>query len=542
MADETPGAPSGGATSAAPAASTPAPAAAPVSTPAAVPAATPAAVPAVPAIAAPAAEASPTKTPGEADDKFIKRVNEWRDKNPTPTGDEKPVDAPKPAAVVEPAKPAEEVKVDPKPAVAADAEKPVAAALDDAIEALGPLPASKMAELLTANPALNAALEEAGIKDELFDSLREAAVATQFREEFADVDTAKFAKQAAITLHKMDEAATNLKRGDMESTKKFVQDVLMPMSYKLDDEGKPIMREIKRDDGSILRVPETDGTVQTFFDNIREVIIEQIVADASVLVKRDNPQQQGLGEELQAAMEVVRNYIKGSDSTAAANLPEELKAEAERIRVDRESLNTRKTEEAQQRYTDFANSVQQAVDADLDANVIRSWIKGSSLEHDPSDSQQTKEGKEFAIKAVTAEIRTALYESLNKNDLFLSEQSQIGRRGYSPATRAALVNAYNRTAQGIIERIATPILTKAGYERIRQSAARARKVAAQEKVSKMEPRGSSSPALPRPQEIDQSKIVAEARAEFIKEHRRDPRPDELLEIARNKVALATRTA
>lgn len=539
MADEVISAPGGGAapTGGGGGGSSPAAPATPVAQPAA-PAAQPAAAPASPAT--PVSTERPVKGPAEPDNQFLERYHKWNDAQPKPTGDEQPVvaDPAKPApAAAEPAKPAVDPAKPAEPAKpATEPEKPAAAvAAVDPLDSLGPLPASKMAEILTANPELDAALEKSGVKDELFQGLREAAVASQFREEFADIETARFAKGAAITMHQMDLAATELKPGDLASTTKFVQEVLMPLSYILDEEGKPKMREIKRSDGAVLQIPETDGTVQTMLNNFRDLAVEQIVADAQELSKRDNPQHKELGERLLAAVHEIQSFIKGSDDNAAAELPENLKAEKARLDAQQTAINTQKAQEADQRYETFKTGVLEDTNAALD-KTITGWLEGSSLAPNNADSQQTKESKEFSRNAVIKEIRDGLFAQFNRDSLFLAEQEQYGRRGYSAATKALLVNHYTRSANAILTTIATPILTKAGHERVRQSAARAAKIDAQGKISKMEPTGATSPALPRTAKVDELSVMAEARQELIKELRRDPPQDVLIQRFREKVA------
>lgn len=538
MTDEIISAPSGGAPSSGDSGASPA-SSAPVSQPVSSPAA-------APVVAQPAAPSGPpVKGPGEADDKFLARFHEYNDKQPK-TGDElpvkveepKPIVAAEPVKPVEPIKPAEAVKTPEQIAAETKAAEDAKPKVENELDKLGPLPASKLAEALEKNPELEAILEENGLhKDDLFGALRTAAVAGQYQELFPDVETAKFAQGAAITMHRMDLAATELKPGDLASTQKFVQEVLMPMSFILDEKGEPKMREVKRGDGSVLQIPETDGTVSTMLNNFRDIALEQVLADADQLSKSNNEQHKELGERLLSAAQEIQNFIKGSDPNAAKDLPEELKAERARIDADRQALNTSRQQEADQRYETFKTGVLESTNSELD-KIVNGWLEGSSLMPDPNDNQQVKESKEFIRNGVMREIRDGLFDKFNRNPLFLAEQEQIGRRGYSAATKAQLVNHYVRSANATLEKVAAPILAKAGYERVRQSAARATKIAAQEKLSKMEPQGATRPATPTVPKVDEKSLMAEARTQLRTELRRDPQPSEMIERFRVLVAKA----
>ena len=442
------------------------------------------------------------------------------------------VEAPK-AAVVDPAKPAiDKPAVDPaKPAV----EVPKDVVAEDPLDKLGPLPASELSELLKTKPELDSMLEEAGIKDKLFTALRDAAGATQFRELYADIETAKFAHKAAVTLHQMDEAATALKPGDLATTQDFVQKVLMPMSYVLDDDGNPKMREVKGADGKMYQVPETDGTVQTVVNNIRDFALDQIVADIEVLGKSQNPDHKALAENLQDAVKALQSYIKGSEQDPA-NMTEEMRQERSRLEAQRSELNTRQAKESEERYQTFVTGVLESTNAALDT-VINDWLSGSTLVDAEGDSQSDKDSKAFLRSGVVREIRDNLFAKWNEDPLFKAEQEQIARRGYSQKSRDALVNHYKRSANAILKDVAAPVLQKAGHARVSQANAKAKKIATQVDNSRMEARGTQRPAAPgAAPAVDERQLMSEARINLTKTLRRDPQPDELIREFRTLLA------
>lgn len=514
------GAPSGGAPSTP---ATPAPVSAP-STPAPQPIAQPS-TPAAPV-------ATPTKNPGEQDHDYIRRVHAQQDaqKPAEPVAEPpKPEPVAQPVAA-EPAKP-EPAKVEPeKPA-----EAPKAVVSEDPLDALGPLPASKFAQALAEHPELETALEAAGLpKDDLFAALRDGAFGSETRKlGLPDVDSVKFAVETAGTMRKMDLAATEVKRGDLDSTINFVRDVLLPMSYVLDDEGNPRMMEVN-ENGRMVQYPQTDGTVQVVLDNFRDLGIAQVAADAEALLKSGDPAKQEFGERLMEMAKGIQEYIGGKPKSAE-DLPEELRAERASLDAEKATIAADRQKEADAKFETFKGEIRTKADAQLDS-MVGGWLDESSLAAKPGDSAEEKGRKEFVRNGVMKEIREGLLERLSQDDAFLAEQEQLGRRGSSPATLTKLVNLYKRYASRHMETIASPVLTRAGAERIRQSQARTQKVATQEQVTRTEPRGGTQPALPRTPQVNETDLMQQSRSELMTELRREPRTDEMIARFRQLIA------
>jgi hypothetical protein len=530
MPEEPVSVPSGSAPSS-PAVSSPAPAAAP-STPA------PAAAPSTPApIAAPAAPSGPpVKGISEPDNEFLKRFHEYQDAQPKEAPEPpKPVAAEPAKPAVEPAKPATE------PAKPAEAPKPAEAVVDDPLDKLGPLPASKFAEALAAHPELEAALETAGIaKDDLFAGLRDAAFASQVRDAgLVDQDSVKFAVATTATMRKMDLAATEVKRGDLGTTIGFVRDVLLPMSYVLDDDGNPKMVDVQ-EGGRTVQYPQTDGTVQVLIDNFRDMAIEQIAADAQALLKRtDNAGMQEKGQAIADAVKTLQEYIQGA-APSTEELTDELKQQKAGLDARQAEMDTARNKEADDRFNKFKDDIRTGADTALDEKV-NGWLGQSSLAAQETDTASEKDRKEFLRNGVVKEIRDGLLSRLSTDDAFLAEQEQISRRGASPKTMTALVNLYKRYSTRYLETVATPVLTRAGGERVRQVQALRAKVATQEKVTQMEPRGATSPALPRAPQVNETELMRQSRTELQKELRREPNTSEMIARFRQlqaKVAVA----
>lgn len=486
--------------------------------------------------------AMPTRKVGETDLAYVERYQKWNDEQKLKAaGDKttqpaKPAEAPAPVAA---AKPAESAKPA-EPAKPAEAAKPEGEAEKNPLDDIGPLPASKVAEALKANPALEAELEKAGIgKEELFSSLREAATATQFRELFNDVETAQFARQAAETFQRMDLAATELKPGDLQSTQKFIQEVLMPMSYLLDEQGKPKMREVKGRDGQTYQIPETDGTVNTFLDNVLMHGLEQFEYQCQGLLQQNNEFAKERAERVMAAIHELRDFAEGKGGNE--NLSEEVKAERARLDADRAAFTETKRKEADERFETFRQDVLGSTNSFVDG-AVNDFLSKTSLADDPNDSPQAKESKKFVRDGVLREIRDGLFARFNSNPLFIAEMEQIGRRGQSAVVKQQLVNLYKRQTNAVIEKVADPILKKAGALRVEASKTRAAKIATQIDNSRTEPRGSTSAAIPTTPKVDDAALTRQAYAELVAEKRRMPNPTEIMERARALKAAAMKAA
>lgn len=538
MADEI-SAPGGGApvsSDAAPA-SSPAPVtpAAPATPAAAAPATPVPATPAVPAAAAPSPVAALTRIPGEDDAKFLQRVREARDAAAAadPAKPAEPVKAVEPAKPAEPAKPVEAAK----PAEPAKVEEKPAE--EDPLDKLGPLPASKMAELLSANPELDAALDKAVIKtddgqeiplkDALFESLRSAAVGQQFREVFPDVETAKFASERAAAFGVMDQRFTEIKPRDIPSTVDFIRDVLMPQSFILDEKGEP---RINPQTGQ----PMTDGTVTTFLDNIRDVAIDQVLFDANNLLK-GNDQQKEIGESLLAAVDTIKQFV-GGGGAQPEELNDQLKAQKANLDAREQALAETKRTEQETSFKQFTESLEAASSEKVNS-LVEGFLSQSSLAPNPADGAQEKESKTFLRDGVLSKIRDGIFDRLSKDPLFKAEQEQIARRGPGEHTKTALVNLYDRHTNAILEKIASPILRNAGAVRVKQSQARHAKLATQNKVTQMEPRGGTVAALPQATKVDGAALMRQAKSELTVEMKRQPTDEEAIKRFNQLKAAAT---
>lgn len=449
------------------------------------------------------------------------------------TGDEKPAEPAKPA--VDPAKPAEPAKAEePKPG-----EKPAEPA-KPAESALPPEVPSKLAETIFSNEKLSAALEEAGLKDELGEALRSAAREGEFRKVFVDVDAAKHARAQAGILARADMAASNLKAGDMASTRDFVQKVLMPMSYILKEDGTPETMEIDDGRGGKSTVYRTDGTVGVLLSNLGDLYIDRTIFDANEMLEfvkahPDDPRADDIksqAEALLASADMLKEH-HGSKGKPVddSKLPPEVKAEKQRIEAAKRELDEKQAKDRSERFTQFQNDLVTESDKTLDS-MIDGWLDKSSLAASQGDSQQSKDSKEFMRTSIRAQIRQALYGKLNADELFLDEQEQLGRRG--PSALKELTRTYRRYAENYVYDIATPILTAAGHEWVRQAKARAEKIATQEDASRVDARAGSAAAKPHVPEFDALKAIREFTADFIQKNHREPTLDEKVAFGRQQ--------
>jgi hypothetical protein len=506
------GAPAGGGGAAPAAPSSPAPAA-PVSTP----------TPATPTADAPVAPAPITRNPGESADEFMARYRQQA----KPEGDEKPADPAKPA--VDPAKPDPAAKVEEKPAeVKPGDEKPA--------EAPAPEAQSKLAETIFSNEKLTAALEEAGLKDEVADALRTAARGQQFLEMFTDVDSAKFALVQAEQFATADEAAANLTRGDVKSTRDFVQKVLMPMSFVLKEDGTPEMVQIDDGRGGKIEVPRTDGTVDTLLSNLGDLYLENKLYQANQMLEwvKNNPedpraeQLKDFAEERLAALDFIKN---DEPQTAEEELTPKQKAEQARIDADKKALAEEKNRGATEAFDRAVDENVAASDKATDGK-IDDFLAQTSLAPNSADSEQTAKSKEALRVSIRQQIRDGLYKTMKGDGLYKSEQAQAARRGI--AGLKSLPRITERYIEKHIYKVAEPILTNFGHERVRQAQARATKIAAQQDASRVDARAGSAPAKPHVPQFDAVQTLRDYVKTFTTSNRREPTMDEKVAYVREQ--------
>lgn len=423
---------------------------------------------------------SPAREQDEDNMAYMRRVREAREAFATG----KPAaEAPKLAEVpaVEPAKPTEPAKEESKPGEI-DPDALTAEELED----LQGISTTELADKLKANPELDAKLEAAGIRDGIFKNARLADKAIKFTEVFpGGLQDATHARDQAATLGDLDNIASAVQ--DVDSVKGFYQ-ALMPLSYVLDDDGKPIPAEGGgfQTDGTVNRI--IGQTVRYAIGQFPQDIFKDVMASPTgkdMLLKEIESLSNGSDDdETKAVLEFVQERI-GQRASAAKNEPQagkekelfekEQSLNAEKIRLDQQ----RQTADSQ-KANDNERAVATAISARLD-KLIDSTFANFAI-------------PEFNKKTAMEEIRKALYDQIEKDPVFKSQANQLSRRQHSERTTTERVGLALRTAKSMLMTVARPILKEAGANVIGKQQAKLDKINTQTEVTRRtESKGSSAP-------------------------------------------------
>lgn len=246
----------------------------------------------------------------------------------------------------------------------------------DPLDKLGPLPAEKLNEALTANPALVAELEKAGLdKDLLFETCRKAGETELYYEAgLPTPESAKFAVENANHFYDIEEhfptAGVNLENFD-----NFMANVMVPLSIVRDANGQPIPDP--KNPGQF----KTDGSVSKFMERAVEyenqaisknVCTAGIEAASKFITGKDDEGRPTFADaaqeekynyfsQLQAAVDFYEEFRKNGYRMPTSEKPAELspehKAEMERLRARDQEVTQNEVKVQQERQTVYTEQV-----------------------------------------------------------------------------------------------------------------------------------------------------------------------------------------
>jgi hypothetical protein len=467
------------------------------------------------------------------------RFRDWRTKNPVP--EDKPTPTPEEKAAAEKkiaddkaeadrkaaATKTEEQKAAEQKAIAdkAEADRKAAEAAkaktdDDKIEFeddLAPLTTEELAKAIELAPAeADAFFKKAGIdKDRLFADARLASKTTNYMSLFPTLESAKHAHSRARAFHSLDDSFTEIKAGDMESTAKFVNEALIPMTFLRGPDGRPVLDKE-------TQMPLTDGTAFTFLDNVVDMRAKYLAGQCAKLggekgiqYAAGNPMILDVleaaakeadklgerGEHFRLAVNAIKDWSKGGSSSAAeGELPEAVKAELAESRKQREDINRRETEQSQKEVADFKKAALTESDTRVNS-IINRFLDQTSLKDD-----------KFLRETVFGKIRTGLLDSMSADSLYRSQRDDILQvNGLSDRGKSEWIALNVREAVARLSRIAEPFVTAAGARRLSRNAERQATVKTQEERSRMETRGGTGVSLPRPTVTDKHELAKQAK-------------------------------
>lgn len=454
---------------------------------------------------------APTREPGEEASAYLARSiaakAKWQEdkKNPPAKPEVKPTEA----------KPVEQ-EVKPEEAKTEEAKPAESEKVDEFAEEEG-IATSELAAKLKEDPELEAKLDAAGIKNQVFANARLADKANQFLQEFpGGLEDAKFAKQGATNFAMVDDAFSGVQ--DPQSFNEFIQKV-MPLSYILGDDGNPVLDERGQ--------PVHDGTVGRFVENAvaygasiypKGVVEKLLGSDHGKEALLQELQSMGAGqdEELSAALEILTERINRGASAPS----EETSAEAKRLAQERKSVEAEKQALSQQRELSKRQEVEQqdrAISTDMSnqvEGVLDSYISRYAW------------ATEFEKNAAREEIKKLTYERIKSDPIFSSRAAASGRKAYSPAVHKERVGMAVAAFRANMAAASKVVLEKAGAKLISQQESKAKKIATQIAASKTETKGSSAIPAGKPA-LTESQRGAVAR-ENLRKAGQDPYDSRLL--------------
>ena len=469
------------------AASSPAPAAAPAVEPSSS-SSQPAAEPA----AAPAAEPSIHDIVREAAIDAEKDI--LANKAPQLDPETKPAVAETKPAVVDPAKPAAETKP-------AEGETKPAAATPNPLDKIGPLPAEKItAALAEAPPEVQQYLKDKGLSVEaLSENARLAAQTSQFLEKVPSIEALDVALQGNANFQKLETGLPAVQ--DAAGFNKFMMDVLVPMSFLYDENGKPIPDPNNpgafKNDGSIAKLIDFSAAVRdTKLMELADIMLQSAKTD----------EDRSFATDLKGAAEFVGNFIKNGykmpgAKTEAANLPKDVQERLDRAdRIERES---REREQNTQRQ-----SLEHKEDRIITGTekviqpVIQSFLDKSALSP--------------KLKTLVAEtVWSRLVDQMAKDTLYNQQRDLLSPNAPDYEQRRVALNKQYMTER--VVKILEEVVGQIGGPIVDANKARHEKIDSQSTASRMDPKTSgttpqSFPAAPTSDQFH-AKAMEIARAE-----------------------------
>lgn len=428
----------------------------------------PAPAPAAPVPAAPAAPAQQGPRDNETGSQYLQR--QFAEK----AAAEKDKPAAAPAAPAAEPKPGEEVPAvekpaEDKPADDKDAKQPDAAAEEETpfeIEPQAPLPPTKLTELVkNAPPEVQAWLDaNPDAKNSLYANARLASKVAKYEQHFESPEEAGDAVQDAKMYAELVQGFTGAT--GLPETRTLLGKI-MELSYLRDDDGNVMV-----DPDS--KAPLADGSVGRFMDNVLGLALDYYGGRAKNLNN----------EDLAAAVDTLKAVREGRGTGSAdqEDLTETQKAEAQRLKTEREDLDRTKTAENNRKYDEFERGV--AVDTDKEVDKFLGSILDKT---DLSD---------FNRKYVQDQIKEKVWAAVKDNPRFITQRDRLGQRAMGAKTRQERIALAMKYAKPTVEKLAREEFRRAGIRLKSQGDARKAASDAREAASRSEQKGAGQPAAP----------------------------------------------
>lgn len=382
------------------------------------------------------------------------------------------------------------------------------------------LGAKEFDDALKADPKLSEAIEaHPELKAAIFKNARMASELAPYKEMFPTIEVAKAAQANAAVFSELDNRFLDI-APDGEISKEGVaafMDKWAEQARIVNEDGTPaldangkqqlhpafqgLIRTIAND--SIEHMLKNPQQNMDFLDKVGTVALNVMHAKA---VKEND-------EDMILALETIK--ARGNPSTVDPNnqeLPDHVKAAAEKNKADREELDRR---EQERRSKDIAAAKKASDDSTARAEARFNSQLNKQMESLLADPKYSL--SKFAQGAAVDAAIKLCNEKLDSNSLFWSQRDQILALPPGADREKALVQHYMSHTQQVIGPIMKKVLNDAREGVIDRQTATQAKREEQKAASKTDPKGASLGAPPS-QPLSPKDLSAKIRKDFADTH------------------------
>ena len=426
----------------------------------------------------------------------------------TPTSEAPPeAPAPEPPAAAEPpatepaqAEPAAKEPVT-EPEKPADAQPQAATETSELDTGEGIAP-SKFAEFINSKPELKAAFDDPAnseVKNLVFAALRRDEENREFRRMgITDKETAQELIGTATRFHDFDNNFETV--NDQAGAEKFWEKLWGDFAQR-DDKGEvtgahPAFMHLERaiteaNVGTLVKLAQNGQYHPMLTGWVNQVL--------DALQKSANGNQ-----DLMAGIEAVRDALPASSQPSDAEMPEHIKAAAERNRRDREAIDRQNRESAEQ-----ANKA--AIDR-VEMQVASSAIK--QVEPLMQKAKLTPWERSQVVKEIGTQLgETLADESLPEMRLYQQRRANILRRPAGEARDKELLRLMVNTENSILGSIAKKVINQVTEGRMNRQNEIQQKRDANIQASRTEPRGATA-GTPTPAKLTPAEVETQIRTDW----------------------------
>jgi hypothetical protein len=332
-------------------------------------------------------------------------------------------------------------------------------------EEVGFITPQELAKALADNPALDAELEKAGLKDKMYQLSRKATSALDIIKEFPTKQAAVFAKEQALKLDGFTGAYMAIGQ-EPDAIHAFLAHLAEESYVRNDDTGEVIV-----DKASGL--PLTDGSFEKFLKAVDKISLE---SKLKFFEQTEDP-------ERVAALKLLLEDESSPDSAALKDLPEELRKQKEDLDRRSQDLLRQQKETTLQARQQQEKELAGTCKTFLDTSIDRILAKAEGM-------------SEYEKGNAKREIYVAVMQSLEGDSYYKARREHFAREAQTKQVKQDRTTLFKQEVNSKLMPLARQIITKAGSKIVAGNAALRTKMDAQKNLSKDEPRSAATSPVP----------------------------------------------